>query len=77
MTNLFQTKEQISVMTKEQCQTALDLLEKTYKLDRPIQEYFTENLWDQLDDVIDTLLYLEDRLHFLNDLRFTENRENA
>lgn len=61
----FLTLEQVDTLSLEQAQRALKLLTKTYKLDAPIQEYMTPELWDCLDQLCDTLLYLEDRIDYL------------
>jgi hypothetical protein len=55
------TLEQIDLMTLEEVQKELRSLERKYKLNRPIQEYLTEMLWDDLEKVINTLARLEDR----------------
>lgn len=62
---MFLTKEQVDTLSLEQAQRALKLLTKTYKLDAPIQEYMTPELWDCLDQLCDTLLYLEDRIKYV------------
>ena len=64
---MFLTKEQVDVMEAEEVDSNLRLLAKTYKLDQPLQEYMTPELWDQLDDIINTLLYLDDRKKWLTD----------
>jgi hypothetical protein len=61
----FPTKEAIELMSQTEIKQHLKLLAKTYKLDRPIQEYMTPELWDSIDDIVNTLLYLEDRLQWL------------
>jgi hypothetical protein len=55
------TLEQIDAMTLEEVRKELKSLERRYKLNRPIQEYLTEMLWDDLEKVINTLARLEDR----------------
>jgi hypothetical protein len=62
---IFLTKEQVEVMNITEVNRHLRQLSQTYKLDQPIQEYFTEELWNQVDDIANTLLYLEDRLQWL------------
>lgn len=64
---MFLSKEQVDVMEAEEVDSNLRLLAKTYKLDQPLQEYMTPELWDQLDDIINTLLYLDDRKKWLTD----------
>lgn len=63
---IFPTKEQIEVMELPEVTKHLKLLTKTYKLDKPIKEWMTPELFDQLDDIANTLLYLEDRQQWLN-----------
>lgn len=70
------TKEQIEQLDYAACQKALRRLARTYKLDRGIQEYLTPELWDQLDDIVNTLLWLEDRIKQFEDLRFTSMDQN-
>jgi hypothetical protein len=62
---MFLTKEQVDILSVEQCEKALKILTKTYKLDAPLQEYMTPELWDSLDDIVNTLLYLEDRIKYV------------
>ena len=62
---MFLTLEQVDTLTQEQAESALKILTKTYRLDRPLQEYMTPELWDNLDSIVDTLLYLEDRIRYI------------
>lgn len=62
---MFLTKEQVDTLTQEQAEKALKILTKTYKLDAPLQEYMTPELWDCLDQICDTLLYLEDHIKYV------------
>jgi hypothetical protein len=55
------TLEQVEAMTLEEVRKEIRSLERRYKLNRPIQEYLTEMLWDDLEKVINTLARLEDR----------------
>jgi predicted outer membrane protein len=59
------TKEQVEVMEAKEVDRQLRLLAKTYKLDKPLSEWMTPELWDKLDDIINTLAYLEDRKQWL------------
>jgi len=68
---MFYTYDQVEKLTLSQTKQALNLLSKTYKLDKPLQEYMTPELWDDLDQICDTLLYLEDHLAQLNNPAFT------
>ena len=61
----FPTKEQIELMEEPEVTKQLKALSKTYKLDKPIHEWMTPELWDQLDDIANTLIYLEDRQQWL------------
>ena len=61
------SKEQVEVMEVEEVDKKLRLLAKTYKLDKPLHEWMTPELWDQLDNIINTLCYLEDRKKWLTD----------
>lgn len=59
------TREQVEQMEQKEVDRNLRLLAKTYKLDKPIKEWMTPELWDQLDDIINTLAYLEDRKQWI------------
>jgi hypothetical protein len=56
------TKEQVELMTAEECQKHLKLLAKTYALEKPI----TKELWPLVDSIANTLLWLEDRIRYCN-----------
>ena len=60
------TKEQIEQMEEAEVNKQLKLLAKTYKLDKNIYEWMTPELFEQMDDIVNALCYLEDRLHWLN-----------
>ena len=62
---MFLTKEQVSILTQEQAERALKILTKTYKLDAPLTEYMTHELWANLDSITNTLLYLEDHIKYV------------
>jgi hypothetical protein len=62
---MFLTLEQVDTLSVEQCERALKILTKTYRLDAPLQTYMTPELWDNLDSIVDTLLYLEDRIRYI------------
>jgi hypothetical protein len=66
---------EIDALSEEECESQLKLLAKTYKLDKSIQKYLTPELWDQLDDIVNTLIWLEDRIQVLNDRRFNHESE--
>jgi hypothetical protein len=59
------TKEAVEQMELKEINKHLKQLAKTYKLDKPIELWMTPELFDQLDDIINTLLYLEDRKQWL------------
>lgn len=59
------TKEQVEQMELPEVERNLKLLAKTYKLDKSLKEWMTPELWDQLDNIINTLAYLEDRKAWL------------
>jgi hypothetical protein len=61
---MFYTKEQVDRLTLKESQKALKLLEKTYSLDKSINECWQE-VWPVLDEIVDTLLYLEDRINYI------------
>jgi hypothetical protein len=62
--NLFLTKEQVQEFTHQQCSSHLKLLMENYNIHRPLHEWQDE-IWPVLDPVVDTLLYLEDRMGYL------------
>jgi len=51
-------KEQIELMTADECNKHLKLLAKTYPLDKTIDL----ELWPQVDSIANTLLWLEDHI---------------
>ena len=62
---MFLTREQVDQLTLAQAESALKTLTKTYKLDKSLQDYMTPELWDNLDNITNTLLYLEDRIAYV------------
>ena len=58
---MFLTLEQASEMSKEDCELHLKKLARKYNLNKPITECWTE-VWPELDNITNTLLYLEDRI---------------
>jgi predicted outer membrane protein len=58
-------KEQVELMEAEEVDRNLRKLARTYKLDKPLSEWMTPELWDNLDNIINTLAYLEDRKTWL------------
>jgi hypothetical protein len=61
---MFLNKEQVDLMTSEQCQKHLKLLDKTYEMDKPLSQ-LTPEQFDQVDLIANTLLYLEDRIRYI------------
>ena len=61
---IFLTKESADTLSLEQANKHLMLLTKTYSLDLPINECWQE-VWPDLDEIVNTLLYLEDRIDYL------------
>ena len=61
------SKEQVDLMSSEDCEQHLKLLDKTYALDKPI----TAEIWPQVDAIANTLLYCEERI------RYIQQSENA
>lgn len=59
---LFYTKETASTLTQSQAEKALKAIEKAYDLDKPLTQCFDKQLWNDLDDIVDSILYLEDRI---------------
>jgi hypothetical protein len=51
-------------MSREDCELHIKKLAKQYNLNKPIQECWTE-VWADLDDIVNTLLYCEDRISAL------------
>lgn len=68
------TKEQVDQLDEAGCQKAMKDLEKAYNLDKSFQDYMTPELWNDMDAICDTLLYLEDRLAYI---RMSENAQKA
>jgi len=58
------TKEQVDLMTSEQCQKHLKLLDKSFPMDKTLG-LLTPELFAQVDSIANTLLYLEDRIRYI------------
>jgi len=65
---LFLTKEQASLLTYEECQQRLKDITRLYAVDKPLMPRISE-IWPILDDIVDTILYLEDRIKGYEDPR--------
>jgi hypothetical protein len=68
MNNLFLSKESVENLTYEECQSALEALAKAYDFDAHVSPQMT-GIWPVIDDIVDTLLYLEDRIKRFEDPR--------
>jgi hypothetical protein len=68
---MFLTREQVAVLKLSEATQALTLLTTKYNLDDPL----TAEVWPVLDDVVNTLLYLEDHIHRLGDPRYAIQNE--
>jgi len=64
------TREQVELMTSEECSKHLKLLDKKYPLEESLHR-LTPELFQQVDSIANTLLYLEDRI------RYCQQSENA
>jgi hypothetical protein len=60
-------KEQIELMTADECNKHLKLFTKTYPLDKTIDL----ELWPQVDSIANTLIWLEDHI------TYCRQRDNA
>ena len=58
---MFLNIEQANEMSREDCELHLKKLAKQYNLNKPLTEVWTE-VWADLDDIVNTLLYCEDRI---------------
>jgi hypothetical protein len=65
---MFLTKDQVDALSYQECQKHLRLLTTQYNLEQPLTECWTE-VWPVLDEICDTLLYLEDRIQRFEDPR--------
>jgi len=68
---MFYTREQAAELKLSEATEALKRLTKEYNIDKPI----TSEVWPILDDIVNSILYLEDHIHFLNDARYTAQNE--
>jgi hypothetical protein len=66
-------KEQVDEMTSEQCSKHLKLLDKSFPMDKYLG-LLTPEQFAQVDDVANTLLYLEDRIRYI---QASDNAINA
>ena len=68
MNEILLNKEQIETLSYAECQAALKLLAKTHDLEKPVSK-FTKEEWAITDEVVNTLLWLEDRMTRFEDPR--------
>ena len=61
---MFLTLEQVDELNAEQCEAHIKKLSKKYNLNKPLSECW-EEVWPVLDEITNTILYLEDRQTYL------------
>jgi hypothetical protein len=62
----FLTKREVEAMSLKRAQTALKDLKKIYDTEQPLTEAdFFQRVWPKLDDIANTMLYLEDHIQAL------------
>ena len=64
---MFLTAEQANELTADECDAHLKKLARKYNLNKPIMECW-EEVWPIVDEITNTLLYLEDRIKYLDQL---------
>jgi len=69
-TNMILTKEQVEELTTAQCEAAIKALDSKYNLDK----FWKPEYADKVDDIANTLLYLEDRI---KSIKISESAYNA
>jgi hypothetical protein len=65
---IFLTRSEVEELTYRECQQHMALLTTRYNLEQPLTECWTD-VWPVLDQICDTLLYLEDRITRFEDPR--------
>jgi hypothetical protein len=70
------TQDQIEQLDYQQCKDALKKLNKAHRLDVPVKDLSKEE-WDRCDEVVNCLLWLEDRIRGFEDLRVLSLDPNA
>lgn len=65
---MFLTRDQVDALSYQECQKHLRLLTTQYNLEQPLSECW-QAVWPVLDQICDTLLYLEDRIQRFEDPR--------
>ena len=66
-------KLQVEAMTSAECQKHLKLLDKSFPMDKSLG-LLTPEQFAQVDGITDTLLYLEDRIRYI---QASDNAINA
>jgi hypothetical protein len=66
-------KEQVEAMTSAECQKHLKLLDKSFPMDKYLG-LLTPEQFEQVDGIANTLLYLEDRIRYI---QASDNAINA
>ena len=59
---MFYTLEQVEQLTYKSCQQALENIYKTYDMAKPLV-LCDKTVFDNLDNITNTILYLEDRIY--------------
>lgn len=72
---MFYTREEVSRLKLSEATEALKLLTKQYNLDKPLTKCWVE-IWPVLDELTNTLLYLEDHIKQLGDPRYAIQNES-
>ena len=70
MNELIISKEQVELLTYKQCQQHLKQLFKTYDFKTELVKLPREQ-WELVDDIANTMLYLEDRIRQFEDPRIS------
>lgn len=66
------TQEQVEELNYNQCKAAIKVIHKMYNLDRSLSdpEHFAR-VWPEIDQITNTILWLEDRIKTFEDPRIT------
>jgi hypothetical protein len=67
------TKEHVDLLSAEQCQKHLKLLDKSFPMDKTLGLLSPEQ-FAQVDDIANTLLWLEERIRYI---QASDNAINA
>jgi len=66
----FLTKEEIYALDYKSAKEHLKLIEKTYKVEKPLKGVRDE-FWQDLDDIVNNILWIEDHIYEYEDPRFS------